>query len=70
MNTPDRLDQLVTRVTVLEESLSYCERTLDDLDQVMRDFQKRLDTLDKGLARLNKQLGQIADAMSEGDSPQ
>lgn len=67
--SPDRLEQLSTRVTALEESLTYLERTLDDLDQVMRDFQKRLTALDTRLTRFTKQLGLIADAMSEGGSP-
>lgn len=64
--TPDRLDQLITRVTSLEEAVSYCERTLDDLDHVMRDFQKRLGALEGRLTRLSKQLGFIADSMGEG----
>lgn len=63
---PDRLDQLTTRVTALEESLTYCQRTLDDLDQVMRDFQKRLAALDGRLTRLTGQLGLMSEAMSEG----
>jgi uncharacterized coiled-coil protein SlyX len=71
MNSPsvNPLEHLAARVTTLEESLTYCERMLDDLDQVMRDFQKRLTALDDRLTRLNKQLGFIADAISEGGRP-
>lgn len=67
--SPHPLEQLTVRVTALEESLTYCQRTIDDLDQVMRDFQKRLTALDNRLTRLNKQLGFLADTISEGGSP-
>jgi uncharacterized coiled-coil protein SlyX len=68
MNEPtsDRLEQILTRVTSLEEAVSYCERTVDDLDQVMRDFQKRIGALEGRLTRLSKQLGFVADSMNEG----
>lgn len=51
---PNPREQLVARVTELEELFTHFERTIQDLNEVVLGVQQRLDTLENRLENLSK----------------
>ncbi|WAS93128.1 SlyX family protein [Nannocystis punicea] len=54
MPAPDAADiaRLEQRITELEVKLAFQERTIDDLDAVLRRFTTRVESLERELSRL------------------
>lgn len=52
-----RLEQ---RITELEVKLSFHERTIDDLDAVLRRFAARVESLERELSRVRGDIGEAA----------
>jgi SlyX protein len=62
---PDHLKNLTARVTGLEEMLTHFERTLGELDKVLRHIQTRIDTLESGLKNLTGNVEKMASPGAE-----
>lgn len=52
MNPEDRIAELERRIVDLEVKSSFQERTLDDLDLVLRGFTARVEVLERELSHL------------------
>ena len=52
----------------MEEAVTFCERTVQELDQVIREVQKRLDTLEIRLNNLSKFAKPPSEAAGDDDS--
>lgn len=59
---PDGWKQVSNRVTKLEELFTHLQRAIEDLDQVVQDTQRRLDSLDRRFQLLTR-----STASSPGD---
>lgn len=62
---PNRAGQLAARVTALEELFTHVERTVQDLDEVIRQVQKRLDILERRQESLTRQVNLLAGLAAE-----
>jgi uncharacterized coiled-coil protein SlyX len=62
---PSHLDRLTVRVTDLEVLFMHLQRSVQDLDKVILDQQKQLNSLRAQLSRLLLQLEQLADSGAE-----
>ncbi len=65
---PDRLEQLTTRVTGLEELVTHFERLLGELDEVVRQMQARMDTLETRLRGQTRSIEKLAEGAVENPS--
>ena len=59
------VQELILRITDLEMLFTHLQRTVQDLDEVIRSQQRRLDTLEQALSRLTLQV----DGVSGGADP-
>ncbi len=64
-SAPDLAAKLDLRLTAVEELLTHFERTLGDLDAVVRQIQSRLDTLDERVELLAESPGELSQPTSE-----
>ena len=55
------------RITELEVRIAYQESTIASLDEVVRDFSKRVETLERLLREIRE--GTATDAIGPGDDP-
>ena len=64
----DRSEPLSVRLTALEELLTHVERTVEQLDEVVRQMQARLDGMETGHKRLSRQLGMLSERLDHDRS--
>lgn len=58
------------RLTVIEEKLAHLERYVGDLDEVLRDFSKRMEAHSKGVTMVRKMLeDHLSDPGTPGGEP-
>lgn len=62
LSQPTRREQLAARMTTLEELFTHFQRTVEDLDQVIRHLQKRMDTLEGKLGHLAETVQTVSEA--------
>lgn len=66
---PDELvQQLILRITDLEMLFTHLQRTVQDLDEVIRSQHHRLDTLEQTIARLSLQVDGVSGGVEPGRS--
>jgi uncharacterized coiled-coil protein SlyX len=71
---PDPMEQLAARVTGLEELVTHFERSVGELDEVLRQVQVRMDTLETRFRRLTSSIeklaeGAVGDPSAEDERP-
>ena len=64
---PDELARLTDRVTELEMLYMHLQRTVQELNEVVIQYEKRLDTLESGMGRLLEMVAQRPIAGREQD---
>jgi uncharacterized coiled-coil protein SlyX len=67
MSTPDseRAEPLAARLTAVEELLTHVERTVQDLNEVIQQVQRRLDALQQAQHALTRDMGLLAGRVAE-----
>jgi SlyX protein len=68
MSAPDAPDDH-NRLLAMEERITFLQRSLDELNEVVIQQDQRLEGLKRELARLGSSLERLADASSGGDLP-
>ncbi len=68
MSAPDVPDDH-NRLLAMEERITFLQRSLDELNEVVIQHDQRLENLKRELARLGSSLERLADASSGGDLP-
>ncbi len=68
MSSAERFDDH-NRLLAMEERITFLQRSLDELNEVVIQQDQRLEGLKRELARLGSSLGRLADASSGGDLP-
>jgi len=61
----DNLRHLTARVTELEEALTHQQRTVDDLNQVVLQQERRIAAFEATIARLTSELATLSDSAIE-----
>ena len=57
------------RLLAMEERITFLQRSLDELNEVVIQQDQRLESLKRELSRLGSSLERLADASSGGDLP-
>jgi uncharacterized coiled-coil protein SlyX len=57
------------RIVALETRVAYQDRLIDTLDEVLREFTARVETLEYKLKLLHGTVGDVMDAGPESDPP-
>lgn len=61
--------ELPSRVEALEYKLAFLEKTVDDLDGVVRDLFGRSQQLERLIGELRERTEQLVEALAEGTEP-
>ena len=72
MNSADgpRTDALADRMTAIEMLLMHLQQTVQDLDQVIVDQHKQIETLERKLGRLQSDVTAVRNAAVEDRKPE